>query len=216
MVYRQTERVATRLAQRRAEIVDAACHLVAEGGFGNAKVGAIAQAAGVSVGSVYSHFDGIDGVHAEVFAVFAGRELQRTAADLSDPANPRAAIASQVRGFGTRALRAPVLAWALLLEPAGTVIEELRRSYRDGHAALAAERIAAGVAAGAFPPQDARVTGAAIVGAIAETLVRPLSPGTAAEPPENTIDEAIAFCLRAVGAAPETPAPGDDPHARHP
>lgn len=210
MAYRQTERVASRLAQRRAEIVDAACGLVAAGGFGNAKVGAIAQAAGVSVGSVYSHFDGIEGLHGEVFAVFAGRELHRTAADLEKPVDPREAIIAQVRGFGTRALRAPTLAWALLLEPAGTVIEELRRSYRDGHASAAAERIAEGVASGAFPPQDPRVTGAAIVGAIAETLVRPLSPGAAAEPPENTIDEAIAFCLRAVGAAPvstESPAP---------
>lgn len=202
MAYRQTERVASRLAQRRADIVDAACLLVSEGGFGHAKVGAIAQAAGVGVGSVYSHFDGIDGLHAEVFAHFAERELQRTAVDLGAPTNPREALIHLVRGFGTRALRAPVLAWALLLEPAGTVIEELRRSYRDGHAALAAERIAAGVESGDFPAQDARVTGAAIVGAIAETLVRPLSPGSA-DPdaaPDNTIDEAIAFCLRAVGA----------------
>jgi hypothetical protein len=58
-----------------------------------------------------------------------------------------------------------------------------------------------GIAAGEFSDEDPELTAAAIVGAIAETLVGPLAPRaepTATE--EEIVAALLRFCRRGVGA----------------
>lgn len=217
MTYRKTEHELDRLRRRRERVVASACEVVQGAGFVGAKAREIAALAGVSVGSLYSNFNGIDELHGEVFQLLAERELRRVAKDVDAAARSSDALAALVRGFGTRALSAPVLAWALLLEPVTPNIEVLRLQYRSDYASLASSIVREGIEVGEFAPQSVEVSAPALIGAISESLVRPLAPA-----PSNTrtgaplsrqdselIEEILEFCFRAVAANcpySETPA----------
>ncbi|MGV1048466.1 MAG: hypothetical protein ACOYD4_08085 [Solirubrobacterales bacterium] len=116
-------------------------------------------------------------------------------ADLPAPGR----IAAGVETFARRAIRARRFAWALLAEPVGPGVEAerlvFRRAYRDLLAAVVRE----GVAAGELPRQDPEVTAAALVGAIGEALVGPLSAPASSSDPELTISSLVEFCERAIG-----------------
>ncbi|MHB8187619.1 MAG: TetR/AcrR family transcriptional regulator [Dermatophilaceae bacterium] len=212
MAYRKTVREVDRLRQRREDVVAAGCAVVQRAGFGRAKARDIAESAGVSVGSLYSNFDGIDGLRAEVFSLLAERELRRVAHDVEQATCPRDALVALVRGFGARCLTAPMVAWALLLEPVSSTIETLRLQYRHDYADLTASIIREGVAAGEFGMQNVEVSAPAVVGAIAESLVWPLDPAMRGRASDKTgcpssplgvelIEEIAHLCLRVVGAA---------------
>ena len=75
---------------------------------------------------------------------------------------------------------------------------DFRRAFRD----VVAGTVDAGVRAGEVPPQDAQAVASALVGAIAEALVGPLSGGDAV----STVPTLVTFVLRAVGL-PDVPPP---------
>ncbi|MGH2841662.1 MAG: TetR/AcrR family transcriptional regulator, partial [Solirubrobacteraceae bacterium] len=113
-------------------------------------------------------------------------------------------IAAAVRTFAGRALRGRRLAWALMAEPVDPHVEAerlvFRRAYRDVFAAIVRD----GVAAGELPRQDCDVSASALVGAIGEALVGPMSPTARATGLDSPlVDDLVAFCLRSVGAPPE-------------
>jgi hypothetical protein len=62
--------------------------------------------------------------------------------------------------------------------------------------------IAEGVAAGELPDQDPAVTAAALVGALGEALVGPLSPIGGEADPDALVEHVVSFWLRALGAEP--------------
>ena len=103
-----------------------------------------------------------------------------------------------VETFARRALRGRRLAWALIAEPVDPAVEAerlvFRRAYRDAFA----EVVADGVAAGELPDQDPATSAAALVGAIGEALVGPVSPTAAARDPESVIAALRDFCIRSV------------------
>ena len=96
------------------------------------------------------------------------------------------------------------LAWALLAEPVDPAVEaerlEFRHAYRDVIAAVLAE----GIEAGELPPQDPGTTAAALVGAIGEALVGPLSPTGASTDADRLVGDLVTFCLRSVTVREET------------
>ncbi len=53
--------------------------------------------------------------------------------------------------FAERALRNPRLAWALIAEPVDPLVDAERLAYRSRYAALIAEGLRAGIAAGELP-----------------------------------------------------------------
>ena len=57
--------------------------------------------------------------------------------------------------FAERALRRPRLAWALIAEPVDPLVDAERLAYRARYAALIAEALSQGIAAGELPEQDA-------------------------------------------------------------
>src|SRR5262245_63227569 len=75
MAYRSTERTEARLAETRQRIVGAALELIAEGGYVNAQIAAVADRAGVAVGTVYRHFPSKSDLFAEVFRIASQREV---------------------------------------------------------------------------------------------------------------------------------------------
>src|SRR5215470_4800650 len=81
-----------------------------------------------------------------------------------------------VATFARRALRHRRLAWALVYEPVDPLVDEERLVYRREYCRHMAGLLRAGIAAGEVPDQNAELSAAAVVGAIAESLVGPLSP----------------------------------------
>ncbi|MEV7720986.1 TetR/AcrR family transcriptional regulator [Streptomyces sp. NPDC088184] len=200
MAYRPTARTeATRLAHRE-RLLDAARQLLAEGGYPATSISALARRAGVATGSVYNHFTSKQELLAAVFRHVAGHELGA----VREAVRARSGVTEQLRAlvevFSYRALRSPRTAWALLAEPVDPLVEEERLTYRRGYHALAETVIVAGISTGELPPQDAQLSAAAVIGAVGEALLGPLSPVGARTDPGPVVESITALCLRAVGA----------------
>ncbi|MFJ1713953.1 TetR/AcrR family transcriptional regulator [Streptomyces sp. NPDC088175] len=200
MAYRPTARTeATRLAHRE-RLLDAARQLLAEGGYPATSISALARRAGVATGSVYNHFASKQELLAAVFRHVAGHELGA----VREAVRARSGVTEQLRAlvevFSYRALRSPRTAWALLAEPVDPLVEEERLTYRRGYHALAETVIVAGISAGELPSQDAQLSAAAVIGAVGEALLGPLSPVGARTDPGPVVESITALCLRAVGA----------------
>jgi AcrR family transcriptional regulator len=202
--YRPTERTEARRAATRERILNAALAQVAEGGYASASVQAVATQAGVAVGTVYRHFPSKSELFAEVFTSASQRELDVvTEVSRRDgrPATER--IAAAVEAFCRRALAGPVFAYALIAEPVDPAVESerlrLRRGYRDAFASVLAE----GVEEGELRAHDSATVAAAIVGALGEALVGPLSAanGGGRRRNEALVASLVQFCLAALPAA---------------
>lgn len=202
MPYRPTERTEARRLATEERIVEAARRLIAHGGYAEAQVGAVAAEAGVAVGTVYRYFPGKSELLARVFRDASGHEVAaviQAAANAGAAAEPR--IRAAVETFAWRALSSGRLAFALLAEPVDPLVEAerlvFRRAYRDAFAAV----ITQGLRQGELPEQDVELSAAALVGAIGEALVGPVSP-TAEQPGEADKEQLIAsitdFCLRSI------------------
>src|SRR3984893_13754029 len=75
MVYRRTDKVVRRLAQRHAAILGAAQALAAEAGMAGVQIASVAERAGIAAGTVYRYFPSKTDLIAELVAAVAGREL---------------------------------------------------------------------------------------------------------------------------------------------
>ena len=75
MAYRSTERTEARRAETRTRITTGARELIAEGGYVAAPVAAVADRAGVAVGTVYRHFPSKSDLFAEVFREASQHEV---------------------------------------------------------------------------------------------------------------------------------------------
>ncbi|MET7648961.1 TetR/AcrR family transcriptional regulator [Streptomyces sp. NPDC005426] len=205
MAYRSTARTeATRLAHRE-RLLDAARELLAEGGYAAASIAALADRAGVATGSVYNHFASKQVLLAAVFRHVAGHELQAVREAVRAEGGAAQQVRALVEVFSYRALRTPRTAWALLAEPVDPLVEQERLTYRRGYHGLAESIVAAGVATGELPGQDPRLSAAAVIGAVSEALLGPLSPVGERTDPGPVVDGITALCLRAVGAGPPSP-----------
>jgi AcrR family transcriptional regulator len=201
--YRPTERTEARRIEVRERIVTAARELIAHGGYAEARITEVAKRAGVATGTVYRHFPSKSDLFAEVFRRASQREVDAMADAARDDgrAAPVRAVAA-VEIWARRALRGRRLAYALLAEPVDPAVEAerlvFRRAYRDVVAGLIEE----GIAAGELPSQDVAVTSAALVGALGESLVGPLSPSAVRGDEDALVEELVEFWLRALGASP--------------
>jgi len=195
--------VQARLDAQRDRIIAAATHQLAEHGYAGCSVSAVAGQAGVATGTVYNHVSGKAQLVAEVFRAVVGREVDavRTAVEAAVDTAGRsrsctsARITALVETFALRALKSPRLAYALLVEPVDPIVDALRLQFRVAFRDIAIGAIEAGVAAGEVPPQDSTVVAAALVGAIGEALVGPLS----GDPDPSTVPALVSFALRSIG-----------------
>jgi AcrR family transcriptional regulator len=197
--YRPTDRTEARRAATRERIVGAAHALIAHGGYREAQVAAVAAGAGVATGSVYNHFPSKAGLFAEVFRLASQREVDATRA-AAEAAGGAASerLAAAVETFARRALRGRRLAWALLAEPVDPAVEVERLAFRRAYAAPFAQILRDGIAACELPPQNVELTAAALVGALGEALVGPLSPVADEVDADALVADLVTFCLRAV------------------
>jgi AcrR family transcriptional regulator len=199
MAYRRTRRVEKRLADKRARILKAARNLVAEGGFREAQVAAVAAAADVATGTVYRYFPSKAELFAELLRMTSQREVDVASqiANCNGAASHR--VGDAVRAFASRAIRGRRLAYALIAEPVDPEIDSARLEYRRALGEVFEALIAEGIEAGEFAPQNAEASAACLVGALIEGLVGPLAPDSEADrEPEALVDAIVSFCLRAL------------------
>ncbi|HEX5822723.1 MAG TPA: TetR/AcrR family transcriptional regulator [Solirubrobacterales bacterium] len=200
MAYRSTERTEARRAETRERIVTSARELIAEGGYVAAQVAAVADRAGVAVGTVYRHFPSKSDLNACVFREASQHEVDAMSEAIHETSGPAAErIAAGIEVFARRALRGKRLAWALLAEPVDPAVEAERLQFRHSYRDLMAEVISEGIAGGDLPEQDVDATAAALIGAIGETMIGPLSPTTNGGDPDAVIASLVNFCTRAIG-----------------
>jgi len=193
-------RTEARLAATRERVIEAALALVAEGGWAAAGVAAVAARAGISTGAVYRHFASKGDLCAEVFRRASQHELDvlgSVAARPGQAADER--LAAVVATFVRRALEGRRLAYALLAEPAGPAVEAERLGFRRRYRDLFAGLVAFATTAGAAPRQDEQLAAAALVGAVAETLLGPLAPDTDDRDPEGLVAALTGLALRTAG-----------------
>jgi AcrR family transcriptional regulator len=201
MAYRPTPLTEARKAAARERIVDAAIAQLAEGGYASATVQAVAGRAGVATGSVYRHFPSKAGLFAEVFRRAAQREVDVMAELAAADGRPAAErVAAAVEAFARRALAAPTRAYALLAEPVDQAVDAERLVYRRAYHDVFQRLLDEGVATGELAPHDTDTVAAALVGAIGEALVGPLSPtANGRRPrPEALIASIVQFSLNAL------------------
>ncbi|MEA2251248.1 MAG: hypothetical protein QOJ82_1259 [Solirubrobacteraceae bacterium] len=198
MPYRPTEQTEARRVAARERIVGAAHALIARGGYREAGVAAVADGAGVATGTVYRHFPSKAELFAEVFRRASQREVDATRAAGADGARAADRLAAAVAAFARRALRGRRLAWALLAEPVDPAVEAERLVFRRAYADVFAEILRDGVAAGELPAQNVELAAAALVGALGEALVGPLSPIAGRTDPDALVADLVGFCLRSV------------------
>jgi AcrR family transcriptional regulator len=159
----------------------------------------VAARAGAATGTVYRHFPSKAELFAEVFRRAAQREVDATRA-AGEAAGPRAAdrLAAAIEVFARRALRGRRLAWALLAEPVDPAVEVERLTFRRAYAAVFAEMLRDGVAREELAPQNVELSAAALVGALGEALVGPLSPVARDVDADRLVADLVTFCLRSV------------------
>jgi AcrR family transcriptional regulator len=194
--------VGTLAPTTRDRLLAAARELIEDGGYAAASVIAVAERAGVAAGTLYRHFVSKEELFVEVFRSVCEREeraMRAAAAEMGDAA-PAERLQAVFTTFAERALRNPRLAWALIAEPVDPRVDAERIAYRERYAELIAAGLSAGIAAGELPPQNVKLTAAALVGGCGEALVGPLSPLAAGGPDaEEILDALRTFVARAVG-----------------
>lgn len=195
VAYRRTPAVQARLDAQAGLIVHAATRVLSRGGYAALSMAAVAAEAGVATGTVYKNFDGKADLVSAVFRKVVRREVAAVAeAGAHGTAVER--VTAAVETFAGRALKNPKLAYVLLAEPVDTVVDSERLTFRHAFAEVFESAVAEGVSRGELPPQDPRISAAALVGAIGEVLVGPLAD---APHGESVVPELIAFAIRALG-----------------
>ncbi|WP_375176930.1 TetR/AcrR family transcriptional regulator [Marinobacter mobilis] len=203
MAYRETEKMRLRKAENRQRILACAQQLVMEGGFRNAQVTQVASLAEVATGTIYRHFASKEELFAEVFRNATRREVQNVFESLAQPGDAIQRLELALTRFAQRALNRPVMAWALIAEPVDPVVEAERLQYRKAYADLFEQAIREGMSEGSIPAQDAGSSSTCLVGAIAESLVGPLSPAqggygeaTKTINTDTLVNGIVRFCLQ--------------------
>ncbi|MBY8882124.1 TetR/AcrR family transcriptional regulator [Actinacidiphila acidipaludis] len=204
MPYRKTPAELRRLEAAKEHLVSRATAVVAEVGWSQASVTAVADAAGIAAGSVYQHFPSKAALAVEVFRRAAGREVEVLGHVLNEPGDPVERLSRGVATFARRALENRGLAYALLAAPAEPAVGAERLTFRRRYRALFAEVVRDGMAKGLLPEQNAEVTAAALTGAIGEVLVDPLAAPDAAGT-DALLADLKAMTLRCAGAPAPVP-----------
>lgn len=199
MAYRRSARMQARLDDNRQRIREAARRIIARGGFRHAQMAAIADAAGLSTGSLYRYFPSKAELFIDVLGAAADQEIRLLEAIAASPAPAPQRLAQAVRRYIGRALDGPHLAHAFMVEPVEPDLDAARQQHRKRVGKVFQRILEDGIDAGAFPPQDADIAAACLVGAMTEALSGPTAAAPETSEARARLVEKIAgFCQRAV------------------
>jgi AcrR family transcriptional regulator len=200
MPYRRTENVARRLAARHDAIIAAARQTASEGGMAAVQIAPVAARAGIAAGTVYRYFPGKIDLVAALLAEIADDEIGAMRRAAAGAPGPLSALSAAIMTFAARALRDRRLSFAAIAEPVDAELDTVRLDFRKSLAAEFSGQIAAAIAAGGLPEQDAAIASAALCGLLIEGLIGPLAPDASGR--ERDVIQSLALiALRALGVA---------------
>lgn len=168
------------------------------------QIAPVARRAGIAAGTVYRYFPGKADLVAAVFAEISERELAALRRAAANAPGPLSALACATMNFATRLLRERRLAFAIIAEPLEPALEPIRLKFRKSLADELANRIAAAIAGGHLPKQDAGLAAVGVLGLLVEGTIGPLASPTGRE--RDLVQSLTLTVLRALGLA--------DPRAR--
>jgi AcrR family transcriptional regulator len=198
--YRRTENVVRRLAARHDAIITAARQMASEGGLAAVQIAAVAARAGIAAGTVYRYFPAKTDLVAALLSEIAEREIGALERAAAGAPGPLSGLSAAIMTFAARALRDRKLSFAAIAEPIDAELDAARLAFRKSLAAEFAGRIAAAIAEGRLPQQDAEVAAAAITGLLIEGLIGPLAPDPSGR--ERDIVQSLTLAaLRSLGVA---------------
>jgi AcrR family transcriptional regulator len=211
MAYQATQKTEANKANKRQKIIEATQKRIRKAGFAGVSMANIAKEAGVATGTLYRYFPSKQALCTEVFRIYTDIEVRLIHSLATEPnQNPAQKLIAAIEVFSLRAIKSRHLAWSLIVEPLDPALEAERLHYRTSYAAIYTQLIEEGIEQHQFQPQVSSVSAAAIVGALAESLVGPLSV-LAQHPDQNRntsnmtteheqlIQNITRFCLSAVG-----------------
>ena len=193
-----------RLRHRGADkyplILDAARRLIAQSGFRDVQMAAIAESAGIAIGTLYRYFPAKTDLMVEVVALVAQREVDVVAQVAQGAGSAADRLGAAAWTFASRALRGMRMAHALVAEPVEPEVETARLLYHRALGQVFHGLIEEGMRSGEFPLQSADASADCIVGCLFEGLVRPLTAAPEAGVPVLSRHglAIIQFCLRGV------------------
>lgn len=173
MPYRRTAAIELRLAAKREAILAAAEAAAAEGGMAAVQIAPVAQRAGIAAGTVYRYFPAKSDLVAALIAVAAERQVAAIRQAAGAAPGPLSTLAAAIGTFAGGLAAQRRLAWAIIGEPAEPEIEAARMAYRAAICAELQTSLAAAIAAGHLPDQNAGLAASALLGALVEALVAP-------------------------------------------
>lgn len=185
-------------------ILNAARQLVAASGFREVQMAAIAEAAGIAIGTLYRYFPAKSDLMVEVVGLVAQREVDVVAAVAVREGTAAHKLGEAAWCFASRALRGRRMAHALVAEPVEPEVEAARLKYHRALGQVFYQIIEQGIRSGELPPQNARASADCIVGCLFEGLISPLTDEFKSDSPalgDHSI-AIISFCLRGVCGRP--------------
>ncbi|WP_457331656.1 TetR/AcrR family transcriptional regulator [Rhizobacter sp. P5_C2] len=174
MAYQRTPYVESKRAEARDRFIEAGVTLLAQGGWRDVQMSAVAALAGLSTGALYLHFPSKTQLLLELYRVQAGKELDVTTAIAAQAGTARERLAAAIGSFAQRALNGGRLSYALVQEPTDNEVEQLRLQFHAEFIALFQKILDDGRASGELRVADTRVAAACVFGSITESLLHPL------------------------------------------
>jgi AcrR family transcriptional regulator len=200
MPYRRTENVARRLAARRDAIIVAAREIAREGGMAAVQIALVAAHAGIAAGTVYRYFPSKTDLVAAMLAEMSEREIGALRRAAGEAPGPLSALSAAIMTFAARVLRDRRLAFAAIAEPVDAELDGIRVGFRRSLANEFEMLIAAAIAEGRLPEQNAEVAAVALIGLLTEALIGPLAQNVAGHE-RDVVQSLTLTALRALGVA---------------
>ena len=202
MSYKRSSLMQERMEQNRQTILQSARELIAQGGFKDAQIQAIAERAGVSSGLVYRYFDNKSQVLIEILAEAIQHEIQILNAIAASELSAKQKLHKAVTTFVKRALNSPQLSYSLMFEPVDPLIEHERFRSKQLIKQSMKEILVAGKINGEFGFEDLNTAALCVVGAMTFVVIEPLNPSRGVMFEQNHKDyfvkQIAEFCVNAV------------------
>ncbi|OTG80353.1 TetR/AcrR family transcriptional regulator [Acinetobacter sp. ANC 4648] len=176
MSYKRSSLMQERMEKNRKMILQSARELIAQGGFKDAQIQAIADRAGVSSGLVYRYFDNKNQVLIEVLNDAITFEVVILNHIAQGQLNPTQKLHKAVTTFVRRAMNSSQLAYSLMFEPVGPELEHERFHSKQLIKQSMTEILATGKTTGEFSFEDLNTAALCVVGAMTFAVVEPLNP----------------------------------------
>ena len=176
MSYKRSSLMQERMEQNRQTILQSARELIAQGGFKDAQIQAIAERAGVSSGLVYRYFDNKSQVLIEILAEAIQHEIQILNAIAASELSAKQKLHKAVTTFVKRALNSPQLSYSLMFEPVDPLIEHERFRSKQLIKQSINQILAEGKITGEFGFEDLNTAAMCVVGAMTFVVIEPLNP----------------------------------------